>query len=146
MTREYEMVREFMRTFGQEVPDVVKMPDVQSQNLRIELIREELNELWKAENTTEYFDAVLDLFYVTLGAAASAGITPEQLSRGFAEVHRSNMSKLWSATDVFNGIPDGASSEKVDVGLYIVRRADGKVVKPPSYSPANLGPILECGE
>ena len=146
MTREYEMVREFMRTFGQEVPSELKMPDRDTVELRTQLSGEEVVEIDEAENVTDYAKESIDLLYVALGNVIAAGITPEQLERGFAEVHRSNMSKLWSATDVFNGIPDGASSEKVDVGLYIVRRADGKIIKPPSYSPANLRPILEGGE
>jgi len=59
---------------------------------------------------------VADLLYVVYGTAVSCGIDMEPV---FREVHRSNLSK---------------------VGGY--KREDGKWVKPPTYSPASLGPIL----
>ncbi|MEC4688424.1 MAG: hypothetical protein VST64_08985, partial [Nitrospirota bacterium] len=59
-----------------------------------------------------------DLLYVVYGAAVSCGIDMEPV---FQEVHRSNMSKL---------------------GGY--KRADGKWVKPPTYSPASIQPILQA--
>lgn len=140
------MVRDFMRTFSQETPDRPKMPSPEIHKLRVDLIREELEELSNATSLKDYFDAILDLLYVVHGAAVSAGISPEQVERGFAEVHRSNMSKLWTQSEV-NAMDDW-ERERVQIkraGLrFIVRRPDGKVLKSPSYSPANLGPILKA--
>lgn len=148
MTEQYEMVREFMRAFGQDVPCEVKMPDLNIQVLRADLIEEEAAELFHAGNNVAYFDAVLDLLYVVLGAGVAAGFTPEQIAKGFAEVHRSNMSKLWTLDDVLqNPLPVGyvIGDSEFPRGPWIVKRLDGKVIKSPSYSPANLGPILEGG-
>lgn len=155
MKTEHEMVREFMRAFGQRVPERAALPDSETMAMRFALIKEEAWELFCAKTLTDYFDAVLDLLYVVHGAAAAAGITAEQLEAGFAEVHRSNMSKAWMVSDV-EMIQTGDTEQPVfEVdgkpvsvtcirgGDFIVRRADGKVIKSPSYSPANLGPILE---
>lgn len=61
------------------------------------------------------------MLYVVYGAAVTYGIDLEPI---FDEIHRSNMSKLW---------PDGT----------VQKREDGKVLKPPTYSPADLEPILK---
>lgn len=144
MKTEHEMVREFMRAFGQRVPDGPALPDVDTITLRASLIDEESRELRRAETLTDYFDAVLDLLYVVHGAAAAAGITAEQLEAGFAEVHRSNMSKAWTDDEVARRPDDVDRFQSGNPDRpWIVRRADGKVVKSPSYSPANLGSILE---
>jgi len=65
------------------------------------------------------YDAVLDLEVVTTGTAVAMGVDTEP---GWQEVHRSNMSKFIDGT----------------------KRADGKWVKGPSYSPANLKPIVDA--
>lgn len=69
------------------------------------------------------------------------------MEAGFNEVHRSNMSKMWTKSqaltrlhldgDIF--IKPGYGQE----GMVVVVNASGKIIKPPSYSKANLGPILE---
>ena len=73
MKTEHEMVREFMRAFGQRMPERAALPDVNTMELRADLIREELEELVAAYTITDYFDAILDLLYVVHGAAAAAG-------------------------------------------------------------------------
>lgn len=149
MTEQYEMVREFMRAFGQDVPREVKMPDVKTHELRRDLIREEMVELYNAETPEAYFDAVLDLLYVVLGAGVAAGFTPEQIAKGFAEVHRSNMSKMWTFDEVnANESDDFRARQSGTQGserVWLATRLDGKIIKSPSYSQANLGPILEAG-
>jgi len=57
-----------------------------------------------------------DLLYVVYGTAVSYGLDMDPV---FREVHRSNLSK---------------------VGGY--KREDGKWVKPPTYSPADVKPLL----
>jgi hypothetical protein len=66
----------------------------------------------------------------------------------FAEVHRSNMSKLWTWAEI-QSVPSGCRAIAVrdmkleDTGRgFVVKRDDGKVIKSPSYEPADLNKIL----
>jgi hypothetical protein len=113
-----------------------------TQNLRYRLIDEEAQELRDATNLIEYLDAVGDLLYVVYGAAIAAGFTAHQIESAVYEIHRSNMSKLWSADEI-DSIPADCRASNVGDGRYIVRRNDGKIIKSPTYSPANLQPIIE---
>ncbi len=119
MTDEQRMVAEFHRTFGIAEESIPAIPDENIRSLRIRLIQEEFDELQEAMSRR---DAVVvakelaDLLYVVYGTAVSCGIDMEPV---FREVHRSNMSKIGGH-----------------------KRADGKWVKPPTYSPARLEPIL----
>jgi predicted HAD superfamily Cof-like phosphohydrolase len=137
-----EFVREFMLRFGQAVPPTVSMPDPETHNLRWRLIDEEAQELRDATSLVQYLDAVGDLLYVVYGAAIAAGFTAHQIEAAVYEIHRSNMSKLWSADEI-DSIPADCRASHVGDGRYIVRRNDGKVIKSPTYSPANLQPIIE---
>ncbi len=137
-----EFVREFMRRFGQLTPATLGLPHPVTQNLRYRLIDEEAQELRDATNLIEYLDAVGDLLYVVYGAAIAAGFTAQQIEATVYEIHRSNMSKLWSADEI-DGIPADCRASHVGDGRYIVRRNDGKIIKSPTYSPANLQPIIE---
>lgn len=122
----YEMVREFHDKFSHPTPatglgPVVLDPDLMA--LRVRLITEETTEFVAAALAGDYVgmaDALTDLLYVTYGAAIALGIDADQT---FREVHRSNLSKLDR-----DGLP--------------IKRADGKVLKGPLYSPPNLRPIL----
>ena len=92
--------------------------------LRIELISEELNELWDAfdaRDIVEVADALTDILYVTYGAAHAFGI---DIDKCFDEVQRSNMSKLGE-----DGKP--------------IYREDGKVQKGPNYFKPDLKKILQ---
>lgn len=93
------------------------------KELRCALVEEEVGELRAAVESDDIVgiaDAVADLLYVVHGAALTFGIPVNEV---FAEVHRSNMTKLG------------------DDGEPVVR-ADGKVMKGPNYSPPRLEPIL----
>ena len=84
----------FMKTFGQEVKNKPSFGSDKINKLRIELIKEELEELTEAMNNNdllEVADALTDLLYVTYGAGHSFGI---DLDKCFDEVQNSNMSKL----------------------------------------------------
>lgn len=122
MDKHQRMVEEFMMAFGQDVPgtwNTVKFP----AELRLKLIREEVDELTDAiekKNWIEVVDAICDLLYVTYGAASALGVDIEPF---FAEVHRSNMAKLGD-----DGKP--------------IRREDGKVLKPLTWTPPDLMSIL----
>ncbi len=119
MTDEQKMVAEFHRTFDIAVSEYPTLPDEATRFLRIRLIQEELDELQEAlakQDLASVAKELADLLYVVYGTAVSCGIDMEPI---FREVHRSNMSK---------------------VGGH--KRADGKLVKPPTYSPAVVAPLL----
>jgi predicted HAD superfamily Cof-like phosphohydrolase len=136
-THPMELVREFMRTYQQCIPERPFMPDPVTQNLRYRLIDEEAQELAEATDKTEYLDAIGDLLYVVYGAALAAGFSPHQVDAAFTEIHRSNMSKVWT-DDEIHSIPADCRSHRVGDNRHIVRRSDGKIAKSPSYSPARL--------
>ena len=90
----FEKVRFFMKTFGQEVKTVPALSSEKINNLRISLISEELSELKEAiknNDLKEAVDALTDILYVTYGAGHAFGV---DLDKCFDEVQRSNMSKL----------------------------------------------------
>lgn len=128
------MVKEFHQKFmePEHSPSSFSLEHFRAK-LRVGLIREELEEFTEACGLVEddmtgglgqlkkpdpvaMLDAIGDLLYVVYGAAVEMGVDVEPF---FNEIHRSNMTKLW---------PDGT----------VHRRADGKVLKPPTYSPADL--------
>ncbi len=130
------LVRRFMEHFGQQVPEKKGLPPVATAVTRAEMIIEEANELQFSANTVEYLDAVCDLLYVVYGAAVEAGFNADTIDQAFLEVHRSNMSKLWT---------DKEKAEYAGTDLTFEPRFDkwiakrgGKVIKSPSYSPAQL--------
>lgn len=141
-----DMVREFMRMYQQETPDKQTFPSEALRHFRWQLTHEENEELYESKDTTEYFDAVLDKLYVTLGDAVAAGFTAEEVARGFARVHASNMSKLWTKEEVDYGVPLGATCVEINSlneKRFLVKRADGKVIKSASYSPVNFKGIIQ---
>lgn len=90
----FEKVKTFMTTYGQEVKESASFPDENIIKLRLKLIKEELEELEQSlndKNILEVADALTDILYVTYGAGHSFGIN---LDACFDEVQRSNMSKL----------------------------------------------------
>ena len=116
----FENVRKFMKTFGQEVREKASFPDDKITSLRYDLITEELGELKVAienKDITEVADALTDILYVTYGAGHAFGI---DLDKCFQEVQDSNMSKLGS-----NGKP--------------IYNEKGKVMKGPNYFKPDLG-------
>jgi len=115
----FESVKKFMQTFGQEVKTVASFPNDKIVNLRLDLIREELSELKEAiekKDIKEVADALTDILYVTYGAGHAFGIN---LDKCFEEVQNSNMSKLGS-----DGKP--------------IYNEHGKVMKGPDYFKPNL--------
>jgi len=120
----FNKVKVFMETFGQEVKTKASFPDQKIQNLRYDLIKEELEELKDAlnqKNLKEVADALTDILYVTYGAGHAFGI---DLDKCFAEVQNSNMSKLDE-----NGKP--------------IYNENGKVMKGPNYFKPNLQKFIE---
>ena len=90
----FQSVKKFMVTFGQEVKNKAEFPNEKITKLRYDLIKEELEELGQAikdKDIKEVADALTDILYVTYGAGHAFGIN---LDKCFEEVQNSNMSKL----------------------------------------------------
>jgi len=120
----FDDVKIFMQTFGQEVKIKAEFPKETIVKLRYDLIKEELNELQnaiKTKNLKEIADALTDILYVTYGAGHAYGI---DLDKCFSEVQRSNMSKLGG-----DGKP--------------IYNEKGKVMKGPKYFEPNLKQFIE---
>jgi predicted HAD superfamily Cof-like phosphohydrolase len=141
MKHQMDLVQEFHQVMQVHTPNRPTMPPPEVHNLRFRLIDEEAQELVDSINLIQYLDAIGDLLYVVNGAALAAGFTPAQVDAAFAKIHRSNMSKLWSADEI-DCIPADCRAVDVGDGRYIVRRNDGKIIKSPSYTPADLRDIV----
>ena len=119
----FDEVKVFMNTYGQEGKTTSDFPKNKILKLRIDLIQEELNELKEAiekKDIVEVADALTDILYVTYGAGHSFGIN---LDDCFAEVQRSNMSKLdKDGKPIFNEsgkVLKGPNYFKPDLKQYI---------------------------
>ena len=120
----FQNVKKFMQTFGQEVKEKAEFPNEKVVQLRCELIKEELEELRQAikdNDIKEVADALTDILYVTYGAGHAFGIN---LDKCFYEVQQSNMSKLG---------PDGKP----------IYNESGKVMKGPDYFKPDLNKFIK---
>lgn len=155
MSKASEQVKEFHKAFSVEDAEKPTIPSLDRRIMRARLIVEEVFEFLEASglslkmlstlssknatfyivpmvsglnyvtpNIVEAADALADIKYVVEGAALTWGIPLDEV---FDEVHRSNMSK----------VPEDG---------VIIKREDGKVLKPPTYSPPNIHPILAPSE
>lgn len=139
-------VEEFMRRCDQEVKTYPEIPDEKVKTLRIRLMMEELMGATKPyveynliQNKSDELvasilkndivgiaDGIADVLYVVIGTAAAYGIDIQEV---FDEVHRSNLSKtVW---------------DEERQRWYIEKDEFGKAIKPESYSPADLEPIIQ---
>ena len=119
----FNKVGTFMKTFGQEVKTKTSLSTDKINKLRIDLIKEELDELqvaMKNNDLLEVADALTDILYVTYGAGHAFGI---DLDKCFDEVQNSNMSKLGE-----NGKP--------------IYNETGKVMKGPKYFKPDLSKFV----
>ena len=119
----FNKVGTFMKTFGQEVKTKPSFSSDKINKLRIDLIKEELDELQEAmknNDLLEVADALTDILYVTYGAGHAFGI---DLDKCFDEVQNSNMSKLGE-----NGEP--------------IYNETGKVMKGPNYFKPDLSKFI----
>ena len=119
----FNKVGTFMKTFGQEVKTNPSFSSDKINKLRIDLIKEELDELQEAmknNDLLEVADALTDILYVTYGAGHAFGI---DLDKCFDEVQNSNMSKLGD-----NGEP--------------IYNESGKVMKGPNYFKPDLSKFV----
>ena len=119
----FSKVGVFMKTFGQEVKNKPSFSNDKINKLRVDLIKEELEELTiaiKNKDLLEVADALTDILYVTYGAGHAFGI---DLDKCFDEVQNSNMSKLDE-----NGKP--------------IYNEHGKVMKGPNYFKPDLSKFV----
>ena len=120
----FEKVGIFMKVFGQEVKQNASFSTDKINELRLSLIKEEIQELVDAMNNkdlVEVADALTDILYVTYGTGHAFGIN---LDKCFEEVQNSNMSKLDK-----NGQP--------------IYNDDGKVMKGPNYFKPDLSKFIK---
>lgn len=190
-----------MSLMGQQLPRDFVDSSTKIAELRHELLSEEYKEWQKGSPLSEaVLDGLLDIMYVTYGAAAHLGVTYKEIrptplpltqkkiaidayvaktlfalrqrplcrlslepaisdliaaciqagaangwdmSRGFDIVHESNMTKFWTKEEVKSmGISPDLTSYKPQIDKFVVFNHQGKVVKPPSFQPPNLQPVL----
>ena len=120
----FQSVKKFMVTFGQEVKNKAGFPNEKITKLRYDLIKEELEELGQAikdKDIKEVADALTDILYVTYGAGHAFGI---DLDKCFEEVQSSNMSKL-------------------DTDGKPIYNENGKVMKGPNYFKPDLSKFIK---
>ena len=120
----FQKVKNFMETFGQEVKITPSLSSDKINKLRYNLIKEELNEFKQAldnNDLLEVADALTDILYVTYGAGHAFGIN---LDACFEEVQNSNMSKLGN-----DGKP--------------IYNDQGKVMKGPNYYKPDLSKFIK---
>ena len=120
----FEKVGVFMKTFGQDVKQSPSFSTNKINELRVSLIKEELDELVEAMNKkdlVELADALTDILYVTYGAGHAFGIN---LDKCFEEVQSSNMSKL-------------------DNNGKAIYNDKGKVMKGPGYFKPDLSKFIK---
>ena len=119
----FNKVKTFMEIFGQEVKTKPSFSTKKINNLRYDLIKEELDELkvaMESNDLLEVADALTDILYVTYGAGHAFGI---DLDKCFNEVHNSNMSKL-------------------DADGRAIYNENGKVMKGPKYFKPDLNKFV----
>ncbi len=120
----FDCLRVFEETFTGPGPTCPSFPEQNVRDLRVRLLQEEFDEYLEAENENdlvEIADALADMVVIIHGTAIRYGIPLDEV---FAEVHRSNMSKVSA---------DGT----------VLRREDGKILKPDTYSPPDIASILD---
>lgn len=120
MNKWQQNVKDFHKKFEQMIGDSPGFPDEDTMKLRINLIEEEFLELTEAceeKDFPSFVDAIADLIYVLLGTATATGVDLEPV---WEEVQKTNMAK--------------APGNK---------RKDGKLLKPPGWSPPDIKTLLE---
>lgn len=152
----FHQVREFHEAFGLPVSDLPNHnmidKDEKTKKLRIDLIKEELDELKEAienKDMVEIGDALADILYVTYGAGVSFGI---DLDKAFDLVHTSNMSKLCKSEQEAKDTVEWYKKQKIQVydspnyrpcesnhNLWTVyNESTGKILKSINYSAVDL--------
>lgn len=132
-------------------PPTIPVFDVETVNLRLDLLEEELKELRIGlfnGDPVEVLDALGDIQYVLSGAILALGYS-EAFSAAFRTIHENNMGKLWSGDQVSEYIEGGSSGDELtfieapgQVERFVARRADGKIMKPPGFTKVSLTDLV----
>lgn len=120
-----ESVEAFHDTFGHDLGGWPMLPLPSVRDRRLDMLSEELSETEIAaenDNIVEYVDGLIDTIYIAIGGLLEV-TDPATVRRVFAEVHRANMSKVG---------PDGE----------VIRREDGKILKPDNWTPPDVSSAL----
>lgn len=118
---------EFNKAFGIQYPEKPQLVDAKTQELRVNLLLEEIQEYRDANasgNIVEVLDAIGDCLYIIIGTAVQHGMQ-SILESAFSAIYSSNMSKLDS---------DGKPIINGD-SIYDPRRPMGKVLKSDKFFP-----------
>lgn len=147
-TRTMNEVAEFHRTFNHPILFSPGIPVEERVRLRINLLKEELDEFIFAAQCGDIIgvaDALADLQYVLTGAVLEFGLH-EKFPALCSEVHRSNMSKACSTKDEAFETCDSCDEPtnicERDGKFFVYRMRDDKTIKSVNYSPANIKSIL----
>ncbi len=146
-------VAEFHTTFRHPIEKEPVIPPKERCELRVSLIREELEELEAAirdNDIVEIADALCDIQYVLSGAVLEFGLG-EKFRDLFDEVQRSNMSKSCATEEDAMATVQYYKNErgvdcyykKVDGRYLVYRKGDNKTLKSINYSPPDLKSILD---
>ena len=147
-------VAEFMLGAIQEIPNQPKIDNLKINELRVNLIKEELNELEQAlndDNKVEVLDALVDLQYVLSGAINQLGFS-KIFNLAFQEVHTNNMTKFHKTEDealktVSHHVQDGTpchAKYNLEIDMWgVFRNTDKKLLKPKNYTPVNLKEFIK---
>lgn len=159
MNAEQLAVEQFMKSFGQKVRTSFTWPPEAELSNRLKMEKEEDDELHTAiaeKDRTGVADALGDKLYVLYGHFCAFGI---DASKVLHEIHRSNMSKFWKSNEVavelnrdaqeiyqYNSdVPlenDTHICRRISKVHWVVTNKEGKIIKSPSYSPANIASTL----
>lgn len=145
-------VSEFHKTFNHPILPEPQIPAKNRAELRLNLLREELKELEEAvenQDMVEAADALCDLQYVLAGAVLEFGMG-EKFAELFAEVQRSNMSKVCRSEEEAQATVNhyvtqnqDAYFEKKEDYYLVYRKSDNKTLKSINYSEVDLQRILK---
>jgi predicted HAD superfamily Cof-like phosphohydrolase len=144
-------VSKFHKTFNHPILSEPQIPPKNRAELRLSLLKEELEELEEAvknDDLVEAADALCDLQYVLAGAILEFGMG-EKFSELFTEVQRSNMSKVCRSEEEaqatinhYKTQNQDAFYEKKDDFYLVYRKTDNKTLKSINYSAVDLKSIL----
>jgi predicted HAD superfamily Cof-like phosphohydrolase len=130
------LVHEFQKAFGGTINDMPAMLSEKDYNLRHKLMEEENEEYLEACKNGDIVgvaDALGDQLYILLGTIVANGMT-SIIEDVFCEIHRSNMTKLDK---------DGKPIVNGENGVLDEDKPIGKFLKPDTYSPADIEPIIK---
>jgi len=121
MKKQIEQLKQWHDATGIVTPNKITALLEERMNLRFALMEEENLEYMRARNYTDIADALGDMLYVLVGTIIEHGLA-DKIEAVFDEIHRSNMTK----------VVDGK----------VIRRDDGKILKPEGYEKPNLQKII----